>query len=79
MLVSAVTMQNGNGYYMSNAKPIVNSKKNTIKDTSFNSLSPFVSRKSLAQDKMPEMFDSINSWQLFCHERILGGKLNVIA
>lgn len=79
MLVSAVTMQNSDGYYMSNAKQNVNSKKHIIKDTSFNSLSPFVSRKILTQDKMPEMFDNINEWQAFCHKQILGGKLNIIA
>lgn len=79
MLVSAVTTQNGNGYCMSNSKPIVYSKKSPIKDTSFNSLSPYISRKIITQDKMPEMFDNINEWQSFCHKQILGGKLNVIA
>ncbi len=77
MLVSAITLHNANGYNMANSVPV--KSKDVIGDTSFNSLTPLTAKRTMSQDKMPQMFDNINEWQMFCHERILGGKLNIIA
>jgi len=79
MQVSAVNM-NTNGYNMSNSISVYNNRYNEqIGDTSFNSLTPYVSRKSAPTEKLPMVFDSVNQWKNFCHQRILGEKLNIIA
>ncbi len=79
MQVSAVNM-NTNGYNMSNSISVYNNRYNEqIGDTSFNSLTPYVSRKSASTEKLPMVFDSVNQWKNFCHQRILGEKLNIIA
>jgi len=80
MLVSAISQELGNGYNMSNNMPFYNNRSNeTIGDTSFNSLTPYVSRKTVSVEKLPQVFDNINEWQNFCHNQILGNRLNVIA
>lgn len=79
MQVSAVNMQN-NGYVMSNNTGVFNARLNDIKgDTSFNSLTTYSTKRVTTQERMPMVFDSVNQWKKFCHQRILGGKLNVIA
>ena len=80
MQVSAIT-QNDNGYNMTNSINQVNGRyKEQIGDTSFNSLTPYNSNKrQFSTAKMPIVFDSVNQWKNFCHQRILGGKLNIIA
>ena len=80
MQVSAIHMADNNGYNMSNSINVYNSRFNdTIGDTSFNSLTPYASKKTSQNDKLPMVFDSVNQWKNFCHQRILGGKLDVIA
>ncbi len=78
MLVSAISVNNNNGYNLSTNVPFYNSREN-IGDTSFNSLTPYTVKKTAPTDKLPQVFDNINEWQNFCHKQILGGKLNVIA
>ena len=80
MQVSAIT-QNDNCYNMSNSINQISSRyKEQIGDTSFNSLTPYNSNKrSVSKEKLPIVFDSVNQWKNFCHQRILGGKLNIIA
>lgn len=80
MLVSAISENRNNGYYMSSNMPFYNSKSNEqIGDTSFNSLTPYTSRKTVSSDKLPQVFDNINEWKNFCHKQILGKKLDTIA
>ena len=77
MLVSAITMQSYNGYNMANNKPV--KSKDIISDTSFNSLTPYINKKSIPQEYSSQLFENINEWQRFCHNQILGNKLNIIA
>ena len=80
MLVSAISLNDNNGYNVSSNMPFYNRRSNeTIGDTAFNSLTPYTSKKVASSDKLPQVFDNINEWQNFCHNQILGGKLNVIA
>ena len=80
MQVSAINAQNSNGYNMTNSISIYNNRYyETIGDTSFNSLTPYSNKKSDSKEKLPYVFDSVNQWKNFCHQRILGGKLNIIA
>jgi hypothetical protein len=79
MQVSAINA-NDNGYNMTNNIAAYNNRYNeTVRDTSFNSLTPYSSRKTSSEEKLPYVFDSVNQWKNFCHRRILGGKLNIIA
>jgi len=79
MQVSAINTQYDNGYNMTNNIAIYNRYNDKNFDTSFNSLTPYTSKKGVSSDKLPYVFDSVNQWKNFCHQRILGGKLNVIA
>ena len=80
MQVSAINAQLNNGYNMSNNLINYNTRFNEpIADTSFNSLTPYSSKKNTSEEKLPYVFDSVNQWKNFCHHRILGGKLNIIA
>jgi hypothetical protein len=80
MQVSAINSQVDNGYNMSNNFVYTNRlKEQPIGDTSFNSLTPYITKKSSSADKMPMVFDSVNQWKNFCHKRILGEKLDIIA
>ena len=80
MQVSAINAQGNSVYNMSNNIAAYNSRYNEqIGDTSFNSLTPYTSKKTTSSDKLPYVFDSVNQWKNFCHQRILGEKLNVIA
>ena len=80
MQVSAINSQGENGYNMSNSLAVYKSRYNEqIRDTSFNSLTPYSSKKTVPEEKLPYVFDSVNQWKNFCHQRILGGKLNIIA
>ena len=80
MLVSAFSVNNNGSYHMSSNMPFYNSKSNEqIGDTSFNSLTPYASKKTVSSDKLPQLFDNINEWKNFCHQQILGKKLNTIA
>ena len=78
MQVSAVNTQMNVGYNLSNSI-FYNRSNEPIADTSFNSLTPYTSKKTTSSDKLPYVFDSVNQWKNFCHQRILGGKLNIIA
>ena len=78
MQVSAINAQSDKGYNMSN-RIVYNRSNDPIADTSFNSLTPYTSKKTSKSDKLPYVFDSVNQWKNFCHQRILGGKLNIIA
>lgn len=78
MQVSAINTQMNNGYNMSNNIAVYNTRFNE-RDTSFNSLTPYSTKKNTSEEKLPYVFDSVNQWKNFCHKRILGGKLNVIA
>lgn len=79
MQVSAINMNN-DGYNMSNSMYIYNNRYNElIGDTSFNSLTSYTSKKTASTEKLPIVFDSVNQWKNFCHQRILGEKLNIIA
>lgn len=80
MLVSAISVNRNNGYNLSGNMPFYNSKTNEqIGDTSFNSLTPYTSKKAVSADKLPQVYNNINEWKNFCHSRILGKKLNIIA
>ena len=77
MQVSAINI-NTNGYNMSNSI-VYNRYNDQIGDTSFNSLTSYATRKSAPSERLPIVFDSVNQWKNFCHQRILGEKLNIIA
>ena len=80
MQVSAISAQENNGYNMTNNIAVYNTRFNEqMRDTSFNSLTPYSSKKTVSEEKLPYVFDSVNQWKNFCHQRILGGKLNIIA
>ena len=79
MQISAISMQSNNGNNMLNNINMYKSRIYENKDTSFNSWNPYTSKKSTQNDNMPMVFDSVNQWKNFCHHRILGEKLNVIA
>lgn len=79
MQVSAINAQCNNGYNMTNSMHVYNRYYESTRDTSFNSLTPYISKKDEPEEKLPYVFDSINQWKNFCHKRILGGKLNIIA
>ena len=80
MQVSAINAQGNNGYNMTNNTITHNNRYNDFnRDTSFNSLTPYSSKKTASEEKLPYVFDSVNQWKNFCHQRILGGKLNIIA
>lgn len=79
MQVSAINMQGANGYIMSNSINVSNKFQDPIADTSFNSLTPYSTKKSTQSEKLPFVFDSVNQWKKFCHQRVLGGKLDIIA
>ena len=78
MQVSAINLKEGNGYHIQNNINI-NRRNEQIGDTSFNSLTPYNTKKVTPADKLPIVFDSINQWKNFCHQRIVGKKLDVIA
>ena len=78
MQVSAINTQGDNGYIMTNNMVVYNTRFYD-RETSFNSLTPYSAKKTASEDKLPYVFDSVNQWKNFCHRRILGGKLNVIA
>ena len=74
MLVSAIS----ESLYSNN---VVSSKMNAskidaVKESGFYSLSP--QRKTTEIEKLA-LYDSINEWKNFCHNRILKGKLDIIA
>ena len=80
MLVSAISVNRNNGYNISSNMPFYNSRSNeTIGDTSFNSLTPYSNKKSVPAEKLPQVYNNINEWKNFCHNQILGKKLNTIA
>ena len=80
MQVSAINLDS-NGYNMSNSMGIYSNRfKDQIGDTSFNSLTPYSSKKTItSEERLPMVFDSVKQWKNFCHKRILGEKLNIIA
>ena len=79
MQVSAISLYEG--LYGTNYNmPSYNRRVNyPIGDTSFNSLNPFSSRKSVPETNEEEDFEKINAWKHFCQNQIMGEKLNVIA
>ena len=79
MRVSSIALKTNPAYTMSNCKPLCqDGKSGTFGDTSFNSLNS-LTKKTPASENLPQIFDSINQWKKFCHKKILGEKLNVIA
>ena len=78
MLISAIS--SSNIALKTNVNPCVKVSRNNydcVADTSFNSIQ---STPKKSQDKkLNEIYDSINEWKNFCHEQILGGKLDIIA
>jgi len=78
MQVSAVNLKENNVYHMSN-NVNVNHRNDAVGDTSFNSLAPYNTKRVTPAEKLPMVFDSINQWKDFCHQRIVGSKLDVIA
>ena len=79
MRVSSVALKTNPAYTMSNSKPLrQNGTADTFGDTSFNSLNS-LTKKTPTSENLPQIFDSINQWKKFCHKKILGEKLNVIA
>ena len=80
MQVSAINAQSNVGYNLSTSFATYKNRYNEqIGDTSFNSLTPYSSKKTNSNKDLPYVFDSVNQWKNFCHQRILGGKLNIIA
>lgn len=79
MQVSAISAHGNDGYNMTNRISAYNRSNEQIGETSFNSLTPYISKKNSSDEKLPYVFDSVNQWKNFCHQRILGGKLNIIA
>lgn len=78
MLVSAVSVNRNSVYNLSNNLPFYNTRSNeTIGDTSFNSLTPYV-KKAIPDEDLPKVYDNINEWQNFCHNQVLGAKLNTV-
>lgn len=76
MKVSAISMSEG----LCKSIPFSYGRQiDQVGDTSFNSLSPYTLKKIAQQDKLSQVYDNINEWQSFCHNRILGQKLNIIA
>ena len=78
MQVSAISVQNNNGYTLP-INLMNNRLTEQIGDTSFNSLTSFSNLKSMSADNKSMVFDSINQWKNFCHRQILGEKLDIIA
>ena len=76
MLVSAIstfdTVNNINGVAQYN----YNRQNDQIGDTSFNSLTPAINKSG---DRMSQLYKNINVWKNYCHDRILGKKLDIIA
>jgi len=80
MQVSAINAQGGNYSNNANNPVVYNNRINAqIGDASFNSFTSSTYKKSVSEEKLPYVFDSVNQWKSFCHQRILGGKLNIIA
>lgn len=77
MLISAISMNDNDSAVLNTGFPYYNHSNEPIGDTSFNSLTSF--RKSIQQDKLPQVLDNINEWKDFCHKQILGEKLDIIA
>ena len=74
MIVSAISLSEG----MYSSVPYgYNSQTEQIGDTSFNSLSSL--KKIEKQNNLFQTYQNINEWKKFCHSRILGQKLNIIA
>lgn len=47
-------------------------------DAVFNSLTSNAKRTS-QDNKLPQLYDSINEWKFFCHKQIVKGNLDIIA
>ncbi len=78
MLVSAISMCENIECIKNETQPFrYNKQTDFTADTSFNSLAP--SKKISTFEKNEQMYNNINEWQNFCHDRILGKKLNIIA
>ena len=75
MLVSAISE---NFYQVPNINKTAPVRKNDNSlETMFNSL-PTPNKKNTSIEKLC-LFESINEWKNFCHQKILGGNLDVIA
>lgn len=79
MQVSAISSQESYGYILTRSVPIYNNSNDQINDTSFNSLTPYYTKKAASDKDLPQVYDQINEWKNFCHKQILGRKLNTIA
>lgn len=79
MLVSAISTCEHN-CFTNNAVPFYyNKKTDPIADTSFNSLTPYNSRRAANKETLAKIYNNINEWKGFCHNQVLGEKLNIIA
>ena len=77
MLVSAISLTNGNSYNISNNMPYYGIRSIDKDDeTASVSFAPF---RGIQQDKTSQLFDHINEWKNFCHKNILGQKLDIMA
>lgn len=79
MQVSAISGESNLGYILAGNMPMRNYQNDIVNDTSFNSLTPYYTKRNNQQEDLPQVYDEINKWKNFCHKQILSGKLNVIA
>ena len=77
MLISAISANIITPNTRVNPSAKISKKNENTADTSFNSTQP--NQKKIQDKKLSEIYDSINEWKNFCHEQILGGKLDIIA
>lgn len=78
MQVSAISKCDSVGFDMKSYVPGYTNRISE-RDTSFNSLAPFLTSKPNQQDRAVKLFENINEWQSFCEDRIVGKKLDIIA
>ena len=74
MLVSAISTNRVNSlpYYGLRANEPVD-------ETAFSSLTPSIKEEPIPEANQLRVYESINEWKKFCHARILGEKLDIIA
>ena len=75
MQVSAVTPQYSYSYVFNANMQLCDN----INDTSFNSLAPLNSKKSVPQDDLKQVYLNITEWKDFCHKQIMSEQFDVIA
>lgn len=80
MLVSAISANRNESSGMVNSPYVsVNARGgDNAGEAVFNSLTSYAKRTPL-DNKLPQLYDSINEWKFFCHKQIVKGNLDVIA